>query len=101
MPIQNIKTSIEVSPNSENWEVYIIQAKSGKFYTGITTNLKRRFEEHKKKRKGASFFHFSGPSAILFREFYPDRSSASIRESFIKKMSREEKLLLIKENKPK
>lgn len=84
---------------TKTWTVYIIQAESGNLYTGITTDLERRFEEHKKKRKGASFFHFSSPDRIVFQESHPDRSSASIRESAIKKMSRQEKIKLINEKK--
>lgn len=77
------------------WEVYVIQTTSGKLYTGITNNLKRRFEEHQTQRKGARFFHFSSPDRIVFRESHPNRSEASKREVAIKKMRREEKLALI------
>lgn len=78
-----------------DWEVYMIQTKSGKLYTGITNDLKRRFDEHQKKQRGAHFFHFSSPEKVVFRESYPNRSEASKREAAIKKMSRQEKLSLI------
>lgn len=78
------------------WEVYIIQAKSGKLYTGITTDLERRYSEHQKKQKGARFFHFSDVDHIVFREPQPNRSKATKREIQIKKMSRKEKLSLIR-----
>ena len=77
------------------WEVYMIEAESGMLYTGITTDLDRRFSEHLSGKKGARFFHFSSPGKIVFREPHPDRSSASIRESSIKKMNRKEKQDLI------
>ncbi len=77
------------------WEVYIIQTKSGKLYTGITTDLGRRFADHQGGRKGARFFRFSDPENILFRESHPNRSKATQREISIKKMSRDEKLKLI------
>lgn len=80
------------------WEVYIIQAKSGKLYTGITTDLDRRFSEHQKKRKGARFFRFSSAGSVVFREPQPNRSKATKREIKIKKMSRKEKLDLISSN---
>ncbi len=79
----------------ENWEVYIIKTDGGKLYTGITTDLERRFGEHKTKRKGARFFNFSEAETVVYRERHPDRSTASQRESQIKKMSRQEKLSLI------
>ncbi len=77
------------------WTVYIIQTESGKLYTGITKDLERRFQEHQQRQKGARFFHISQPKKILFIESHIDRSSASKRESQIKKMSRREKLILI------
>ncbi len=73
----------------------MIRSSSGKLYTGITNHLERRFSEHQKGARGARFFYFSKAEAIVFRETHPDRSSASRRESAIKKMSRAEKLLLI------
>lgn len=80
-----------------SWEVYIIETESGKLYTGITTNLDRRFTAHLSSEKGARFFRFSAPRQILLREKYPNRSKATKREIAIKKMSRREKLKLIKE----
>ncbi len=79
---------------SKQWEVYIIQARSGKLYTGITNDLDRRFAAHQVGRKGARFFRFSKPEKILFRESHPGRSEASKRESEIKKMKRSQKLKL-------
>jgi len=77
------------------WVLYIIQTKSKKLYTGITTDLERRLEDHKSGKKGARFFRFSDPEKILYREPHPNRSKASKRESQIKKMSRKEKLDLL------
>lgn len=79
--------------NNEKWVVYIIQAKSGKLYTGITNNMERRLAAHSGK-KGARFFHFSCPEKIVFQELHLNRSEASKREITIKKMTRKEKLFL-------
>lgn len=80
---------------SKEWKVYIIQAESGKLYTGITNDLEKRFASHLGEKKGARFFHFSSPEKIVYTEPQPDRSHASIREAAIKKMTRQEKLALI------
>lgn len=80
--------------SNDEWEVYIIQDMSGKLYTGITNNLERRFLEHKTKKNGAKFFRLSSPKKILFREKHINRSEASKREAFIKKMSRANKIAL-------
>lgn len=74
------------------WEVYIIQTKSGQLYTGITTDLDRRFRDHLEGKRGARFFHISEPEKIVYRESHPNRSDATKREIEIKKMSRRQKL---------
>lgn len=79
----------------KDWVVYLIQTINGKIYTGITNNLKRRFEAHKNQNKGARFFRISLPEKIVRIEHYANRSEATKRESFIKKMSRSKKLELI------
>lgn len=81
---------------NNEWTVYIIQTQSGKLYTGITKDLNRRFEDHQKKKVGARFFRFSNPEKILFREAHSSRSEATKREIEIKKMSRQQKLDLIR-----
>lgn len=82
------------------WEVYIIQTKSGNLYTGITTDLDRRFEEHRNGKRGAKYFNVSDPDKIVFREHHPDRSQATRREREIKQMSRPQKLALIAGDQP-
>lgn len=77
------------------WHVYIIQTEAGQLYTGITTDIERRFSEHSSSNKGAKFFSVSQPDKIVFQEEHPDRSSATRRESEIKRLSRQEKLSLI------
>ncbi len=78
-----------------DWFVYIIEAENGYFYTGITTDLKRRFFEHQSKQGGARFFHTSNAKKMVFQEAHSDRSSASKREAAIKKLSRKAKIELI------
>jgi len=80
------------------WFVYIVEAENGHLYTGITTDLARRFKEHQAKQKGARFFHTSPAREMVYHEQHVDRSSASKRESAIKKLSRPAKIKLI-ENK--
>jgi len=74
----------------------MIEADNGNLYTGITTDLERRFTEHKTKQGGARFFHTSAAKQMVYQEPHPDRSSASKREIAIKKLSRKAKIDLIK-----
>jgi len=78
-----------------NWFVYMIQADDGSYYTGISTDPLRRFVEHKTQNKGAKFFRGRSPEKIVYCEEKHDRSSASIREAKIKKLTRLQKSRLI------
>ena len=81
------------------WWVYMIQSRKGKLYTGITTDVERRFAEHQQMenggKKGAKFFRLDPPAALVFREACENRSEASKREAAIKKMKRSEKIQLL------
>jgi len=75
---------------STHWFVYIIRSSDGLLYTGITTDVERRFREHQGvlgKGKGAKFFRGRRPEAIVYTEAQGSRSGASRREAEIKKMS--------------
>ena len=75
---------------SSSWFVYIIESSDGLLYTGITTDVERRFREHQGvlgKGKGAKFFRGRRPEAIVYTEAQNSRSAASRREAEIKKMS--------------
>jgi len=83
--------------SKSTWFVYIVEAENGHFYTGITTDLVRRFSEHQGKQAGARFFNTSPAKQMVFNESHPDRSSASKREAAIKKLSRKAKIVLIEQ----
>ena len=80
------------------WWVYIIECCDSTFYTGITTNLDRRFSEHSSK-KGAKYFRSRKPVKIVFSYSVADRSSASKLECKIKRMTRKLKENLIAQDK--
>ncbi|MDA8639646.1 GIY-YIG nuclease family protein [Flavobacteriaceae bacterium] len=78
------------------WWVYLVICSDGSLYTGITTNVERRISEHNTSKKGAKYTRNKRPVRLVYSEAQSDRSTASKREYFIKKLSREEKLKLIK-----
>ena len=80
---------------ADNWSLYIIEASDRSLYTGITTDVKRRFSEHLEGPRGARYFNGRKPLQILYREDGHDRVSASRREAEIKKLSRRAKQQLI------
>jgi len=75
--------------------VYILKCSDDTLYTGITTDLKRRVDEHNSSDKGAKYTKLRRPVELLYSEEAEDRSSASKREYAIKKLKRSEKLELI------
>lgn len=77
-----------------NWFVYIIEASDGSLYTGITTDVDKRFAQHL-SGKGAKYFFGRAPVKVVYTEKDHDRSSASVRESAIKKLTRQQKQQLI------
>ncbi len=80
--------------NSSNWYVYILKCNGGRLYTGMTNDVKRRFEEHK-TGKGGHFTKAFGAKAVIFREEHMTRSEAMKREAQIKRWSKAKKLALI------
>jgi len=78
-----------------NWQVYIILCSDNSLYTGITTDIERRFRQHT-KGDGAKYFRGRQPLEVVFLETGHNRSSAAKREYQIKSMSRTEKALLKK-----
>jgi len=78
-----------------SWSVYIIEANDHSYYTGIATDVERRFKEHSGTVCGAKYFNGRTPLRVIYQEDGHTRSSASKREVEIKKLSRLQKDLLI------
>ena len=80
-----------------HWSVYIILCSDSSLYTGITTDVNRRFQQHA-TLKGAKYFRHCQPERIVYIEVGHSRSSASRREAAIKKLTRENKQKLLAES---
>jgi putative endonuclease len=65
-------------------------------YTGITTDLNRRVDEHNNSPKGAKYTRIRRPVELIYSESCEDKSGASKREYAIKQLSKIQKLSLIK-----
>jgi len=78
-----------------NWFVYMIEASDNSYYTGITTDVDRRFDEHCSSVLGAKYFNGRSPIKVIYQESGHSRSTASKREYEIKKLSRQQKELLV------
>ena len=78
-----------------HWYVYIIQCRDRTLYTGITTDIARRLQEHNSDSNGARYTRSRRPVSLRYSESHPDRASASKREAQIKQMTRGKKLQLM------
>lgn len=78
-----------------NYTLYIVRCADNTLYTGITTDIERRINEHNFSDKGAKYTRARRPVILVYSETYPNRSLASKREYRIKKMSRKNKALLL------
>ena len=61
------------------WYVYLLECRDGSIYTGIATDVERRYAEHA-AGKGARYTRSRPPLRLLARFQYPDRSTASRAE---------------------
>ena len=78
------------------WFVYILKCSDNSLYTGITTNLERRLEEHNSSPKGSKYTRARRPVQVVFTKEFENRSGASKEEALIKNLSRDDKFKLIK-----
>lgn len=94
---ENRMTLSEVEePESINpWFLYIAQARTGRFYVGITTNPNERLIEHN-SGKGARFATQQGPFTLVYvSQPFPNKSEVRRREIQVKGWTREKKLKLV------
>ncbi len=79
--------------------VYILRCNDNSLYTGYTTDYKRRFTEHlSDKKKGAKYTRFRTPVSIEALWGTDTKSAAMRLEAFLKKLTKEQKEEIIKDN---
>jgi len=78
----------------EAWHLYLVRCAGGALYTGISTDVERRFEQHR-LGQGAKFLRGRGPLELVFREEVGRRGEALRTELRVKALPRESKLALI------
>lgn len=87
------------TPCEQRWYVYLLRCGSGALYTGITTDVSRRLEEHREgKGKGAKYLRGKEPLRLVFEKSVGTKSLALIVEGRIKKLSKARKEALIKKD---
>jgi len=83
-----------------DWHLYMVRCQDGSLYTGITTNVARRFAEHQETNgAGAKYLRGRGPLILVFQKKLGGRSLALGVESKVKKLSKARKEELIRTKK--
>ncbi|MBQ0213114.1 GIY-YIG nuclease family protein [Proteus vulgaris] len=76
------------------WSLYIVRNRLGSLYTGITTNVERRFQQHQ-NGTGAKALKGKGPLLLEFHCQVGDRQRASQLEYQLKQLKKTQKEKLI------
>ena len=78
------------------WFVYILRCADDSLYTGVTTDINRRLDQHNGIIKnGAKYTRNRQPVTLMYQETSKSRSEACKREYAIKDLNRSEKERLI------
>lgn len=79
----------------KKWYIYIVKCADSSYYTGITTDVQRRIQEHNSSPKSARYTRSRRPVQLVWTKEVKDRSEASKEEYRIKQLSRKDKEKLI------
>ena len=74
---------------------YILRCSDDSLYTGYTTDLAKRLQTHN-AGKGAKYTKARLPVEMVYHEEYATKEEAMRREAAIKKLTRKQKIELIK-----
>ena len=88
----------EENEEASQWSLYLIRTAQASLYTGVTTDVQRRFAEHEnknKKNKGAKALRGKGPLRLVFKIVVGNRYDALKLEYRVKQLSRTDKQGLI------
>lgn len=81
-----------------DWYLYIIKCGNGTLYTGIATDVLRRFAEHRESgAKAAKYLKGRGPLQLIFNVKIGPRGLALKLEHKIKRLSKAQKEALIED----
>ena len=77
--------------------LYLLHCSDTTLYTGITTDLERRVNEHNTSPKGATYTKGRRPVTLVRSQQVADRSLATKLELQLKKMTKQQKELLVQQ----
>jgi putative endonuclease len=82
-----------------DWYLYLIRCRDDTLYTGISTDVDRRFAQHQSEgNAGSRYLKGRGPLTLVFKEKLGSRSLALKVEHRVKRMAkaRKEKMIEVR-----
>ncbi|WP_163650457.1 GIY-YIG nuclease family protein [Modicisalibacter sp. 'Wilcox'] len=68
------------------WSLYVVETAAGALYTGISTDVERRFREHQRGgRRGARALRGKGPLRLVYRQTVGSHAEALRLEAWLKR----------------
>lgn len=82
------------SSDAPVWHLYMIETAAGAWYTGVTTDVERRFHEHS-RGLGAKALRGKGPLRLVYRQMVGSHGEALRLEARVKRLSAANKRLWV------
>ena len=79
----------ESEKNWASWHLYVVRCEDDSLYTGITTDIERRLEEHRSSPKGAKFLRGRGPLKLAYHCKIGDKGKALQAEYRLKQLPKQ------------
>ncbi len=83
-----------------DWYLYLVRCRDGSLYTGISTDVARRFARHREEgAAGAKYLKGRGPLTLVLKKKLGSYSLALKVEHRVKKLSKARKEELVRDGK--
>ena len=86
----------DTAPPDGEYSIYVLRCADGSLYTGIALDVEQRLKQHEDGRYGAKYLRGRQPFTLVFRQAIGDRGAASRAEYRLKRLSRTDKLSLVR-----
>lgn len=77
-----------------SYYVYILKCADSTLYVGSTNDLEKRVHQHNNSKNGAHYTKIRRPVKLVHSETFETYGESRAREAEIKRMKREDKILL-------
>ena len=87
---------MKLKTSTSGWHVYIVRSADGTLYTGVTTDVRRRLDEHRAGAgRGARYLRGRAPLEIVYRRKLGERGLALRVEWRLKRLPRSGKQAIV------